>query len=181
MTLSKKNTCKPFFLRFFVNSLSKGSKKIFRLNIHLLLCSYRILIEVLKWLLPFTKSRCQTTEKNRNERQWMMIIQISSFHYLHFCQHKCSINTDLLSVKKHLFLIGSKCLHKHFVIILLNDKFASQSKIWLKSGYFREEIKKAESGWENIPDPILMRPLCWMKMVSHVRLPWIMGGSQECR
>ncbi len=118
------------------------------MNIHLLLCSYCILIEVLKWLLPFTKSRCQTTEKNRNERQWMMIIQISSFHYLNFCEHKCSINTDLLSVKKHLFLIGSKCLHKHFVIILLNNKCASQSKIWLKSGYFRGEINLKKKGWK---------------------------------
>lgn len=26
-----------------------------------------------------------------------------------------------------------------------------------------------------------MRPLCWMKIVSLVRLPWMMGGSQECR
>ena len=32
-----------------------------------------------------------------------------------------------------------------------------------------------------VPEPILMRPLCWMKMVSQVRLPWMMGGSQECR
>lgn len=31
------------------------------------------------------------------------------------------------------------------------------------------------------PEPILMRPLCWMKMVSLVRLPWMMGGSHECR
>ena len=26
-----------------------------------------------------------------------------------------------------------------------------------------------------------MRPLCWMKMVSHVRLPCTMGGEHECR
>lgn len=32
-----------------------------------------------------------------------------------------------------------------------------------------------------LPEPILMSPLCWMKMVSLVRLPWMMGGSQECR
>lgn len=31
------------------------------------------------------------------------------------------------------------------------------------------------------PEPILMSPLCWMKMVSQVRFPWMMGGSQECR
>ena len=27
-------------------------------------------------------------------------------------------------------------------------------------------------------DPILTRPLCWMKMVSQVRFPWRIGGSQ---
>lgn len=32
-----------------------------------------------------------------------------------------------------------------------------------------------------LPEPIFMSPLCWMKMVSLVRLPWMMGGSQECR
>ena len=32
-----------------------------------------------------------------------------------------------------------------------------------------------------LPEPILMSPLCWMKMVSLVRLPWMMGGSQEWR
>lgn len=32
-----------------------------------------------------------------------------------------------------------------------------------------------------IPEPILMSPLCWMKMVSQVRLPWMMGGSHEWR
>lgn len=32
-----------------------------------------------------------------------------------------------------------------------------------------------------IPEPILMSPLCWMKMVSQVRLPWMMGGSLEWR
>lgn len=26
-----------------------------------------------------------------------------------------------------------------------------------------------------------MRPLCWMKMVSLVRFPWMMGGLQACR
>ena len=26
-------------------------------------------------------------------------------------------------------------------------------------------------------EPILTRPLCWMKIVSHVRLPWMMAGS----
>lgn len=31
------------------------------------------------------------------------------------------------------------------------------------------------------PEPILMRPLCWMKMVSLVRFPWMMGGLQACR
>lgn len=32
-----------------------------------------------------------------------------------------------------------------------------------------------------LPEPILISPLCWMKMVSQVRLPWMMGGSQEWR
>lgn len=31
------------------------------------------------------------------------------------------------------------------------------------------------------PEPILMRPLCCMKMVSLVRFPWMMGGLQACR
>lgn len=30
-------------------------------------------------------------------------------------------------------------------------------------------------------EPILMRPLCWMKMVSLVRFPWMMGGLQACK
>jgi len=34
---------------------------------------------------------------------------------------------------------------------------------------------------QHIPEPILMSPLCWMKMVSVVRLPWITGGSQLCK
>ncbi len=76
--------------------------------------------------LTIHKESMPNYRENRNERRrWMMITQISLFHYLHFCEHKCSINTDLLSVKKHVFLIGSKCLHKLFLIILLNKKCAS--------------------------------------------------------
>lgn len=32
-----------------------------------------------------------------------------------------------------------------------------------------------------LPDPIFISPLCWIKMVSHVKLPWTMGGEQECK
>ena len=32
-----------------------------------------------------------------------------------------------------------------------------------------------------LPEPILISPLCCMKMVSQVKLPWIMGGSHECK
>ena len=31
------------------------------------------------------------------------------------------------------------------------------------------------------PDPILISPLCWMKIVSHVKFPWTIGGEQECK
>ena len=40
---------------------------------------------------------------------------------------------------------------------------------------------RACEGGSFLPEPIFMSPLCWMKMVSLVRLPWMMGGSQECR
>lgn len=33
----------------------------------------------------------------------------------------------------------------------------------------------------NKPDPILMRPLCWMKIVSQDKFPWTMGVSQPWR
>lgn len=29
--------------------------------------------------------------------------------------------------------------------------------------------------------PILTKPLCWIKIVSQVRLPWMIGGVQECK
>lgn len=32
-----------------------------------------------------------------------------------------------------------------------------------------------------LPDPILTSPLCCIKIVSQVRLPWMIGGVQECK
>ena len=50
--------------------------------------------------------------------------------------------------------------------------------------WWEEEGNVDVKTWMNttyLPEPILIRPLCWMKIVSVVRLPWMIGGVQECK
>lgn len=143
------------------------------------------------WRLFFSRYGVKEVEKSADKLLWLDLSHYSMYFFSTgekgYCHHFCYVRILDCSAKVRV----ETATIVQTALVLCN--YWKSLKFRLFKSIIQYNLTPSRPlhlpyltlcGWNlrnSIPDPILMSPLCWMKMVSQVRLPWMMGGSHEWR